>query len=142
MKIERILIVADDSPPSINAIRYGFSLAKDAGAKVLLLSVIDPEAAAGNPDAGIFPDDALATVKSRADDFLQQVTNSYAQAVGTESLAIEGDVQSTVIKIIGDWKADFIIIGTHRRTGLGKWLLGKPCRIYHSSFTYPSLPGT
>jgi nucleotide-binding universal stress UspA family protein len=34
MKIDKILIVADDSGSSINAIKYGFDLAKELGAKV------------------------------------------------------------------------------------------------------------
>ena len=124
MKIEKILIVADDSPPSIRAVQYGFNLARDVGAKVMLLSVIEPESAAGNPDAGVFPDDALLAVKAKTADFLQRMKKDYAGLVDTEIQAPAGDILPAIIKTIEDWGAGLVVTGTHGRTGLSKLFSG------------------
>jgi nucleotide-binding universal stress UspA family protein len=134
MKIEKILIVADDSPPSIKAVQYGYNLAKDIGAKVMLLSVIEPESVAGNPDAGIFPDDALATAKTKTDDFLKHMQKSYGQAVPTELQTRVGEILPTILYTITDWGASVVVAGTHGRTGLSKLFGGSVAEsiVHHS----------
>jgi nucleotide-binding universal stress UspA family protein len=123
-KTRKILIVADDSPASVKAIRCGFNLAKAIGARVMLLSVIDPELAAGNPDAGIFPDDALMALKSKTEHFLARMKINYAKNVSTKLSSPIGDIQTTVIKAAVKWKADLIVTGTHDHTGFSKLFNG------------------
>jgi nucleotide-binding universal stress UspA family protein len=135
MKIDKILIVADDSPASIKAIQYGFSLAADIGAKVMLLSVIEAALTIGNPDAGIFPDDALISLKAKTEDFLNGMKRSYAKNVSAEiCLPVGDDVQTTIIETAVKWQADLIVTGTHSRTGLSKLLSGSISEsiIHHS----------
>ncbi len=134
MKIEKILIVADDSPTSVKAVQYGFNLARDAGASVMLLNVIDAESVAGNPDAGIFSDDALIAMKAKADDFLKSMKSTYGQAVETEVRATVGEVMPTIIKTITDWNASLVVIGTHGRTGMSKLFSGSIAEsiLHHS----------
>ena len=124
MKTERILIVADDSPPSVKAVKYGFNLAAKLKAKVLLLTVADEALMMGNPDAGVFPDDALIAMKGKAEDFLNRMKEKYADHVDTELMAQAGDVQTVVIDTAVKWKADLIISGTHGRKGLNKLFKG------------------
>lgn len=134
MKIEKILIVADDSAPSIKAIKYGFALAAKLGAKVTLLSVVEPGHALGNPDAGVFPDDALMVFKEKTVAFLNRIKNDYGSGVDTELTTPVGDIQSTVINVAVKWGADMIIAGTHGRTGLSKLFSGSVAEsiIQHS----------
>jgi nucleotide-binding universal stress UspA family protein len=134
MKIEKILIVADDSPTSLKAVQYGFNLARDAGASVMLLNVIEAESVAGNPDAGIFHDDALMATKTRADDFLKRMKSAYGQSVETEICTTVGEVMPTIIKTIADWNASLVVAGTHGRTGLSKLFSGSIAEsiIHHS----------
>ena len=120
MKIDKILIVADDSPSSVKAIQYGYNLARDLGAKVTLLSVIDPSLALGNPDAGIFPDDALIDFKAKTGDFLERMKNKYGDGVGTKLLSPVGDIQATVIDLAIKWDAGLIVAGTHGGKGLSE----------------------
>lgn len=124
MNINKILIVVDDTNSSVKAVQYGFNLARDLGAKVMLLGVIEPESAAGNPDAGIFPDDALIAIKDRTGAFLTQMESAYAKSVQTELHLEAGDIQPTIVKTIGDWGAGMVVVGTHDRSGLSKLLTG------------------
>jgi nucleotide-binding universal stress UspA family protein len=134
MKTDKILIVADDSPSSVKAIQYGFNLARDTGAKVTLLSVVEPGHALGNPDSGIFPDDALIVLKEKTEDFLSRVKNIYGSGVDTDVMSPIGDIQPTVIEIAVKWEADLIVAGTHGRTGLSKLFSGSVAEsiIQHS----------
>jgi nucleotide-binding universal stress UspA family protein len=134
MKIDKILIVADDSVPSVKAIQYGFNMARDLGAKVTLLSVVEPGHALGNPDAGIFPDDALIVFREKTEDFLKRVKDKYGTGIDIEQMAPVGHIQSTVIDIAVKWGADLIVAGTHGRTGLSKLFSGSVAEsiIQHS----------
>ena len=123
MKIEHILIVADDSPPSVNAIQYGFNLARDLGARVTLLSVIE-RITAGNPDAGIFPDDAAIAHQAKTDAFLNRMKDEHAKNVNTEVLISHGDILTEIMDAAHKINPDLIIAGTHSRTGLNKLLRG------------------
>jgi nucleotide-binding universal stress UspA family protein len=101
---------------------------------VILLSVVEPGHALGNPDAGIFPDDALIVFKAKTAEFLNRVKNSYGNGVDTELMAPVGDIQSTVIDIAVKWDADLIVAGTHGRIGLSKLFSGSVAEsiIQHS----------
>jgi len=134
MDIDKILIVADDSPSSIRAIEYGFNLAKGLRAKVMLLSVVEPALAIGDVDAGIFPDDALITLKRNTEDFLHQMKNEYGKGVYTQLMVTEGDIQTAVIDAAKKWGASIIVAGTHGRTGLNKLFNGSVAEsIIHNS---------
>lgn len=124
MKIKKILIVADDSLPSTKAVQFGFGFARDLGAKVMLLSVIEPALTLGNPDAGIFPDDALIAARAKTAEFLKRMKDDYAQSVKTELTSPEGEVGPIVMKVIADWHANLVVMGAHGRTGVSKLLTG------------------
>jgi nucleotide-binding universal stress UspA family protein len=134
MNIDKILIVADDSPPSIKAIQYGFSLARDLRAGIVLLSIIEPTSAIGNVDAGIFPDDALITAKKNTENFLGRIKNEYGSGMDVELITSEGDIQSIVIDAAIQIKANLIVTGTHNRIGLNKLFNGSVAEsiIHHS----------
>ena len=143
MKIEKILIVADNSLASVKAIQYGFNLARDVGAKVLLLSVIEPESAAGNPDAGIFPDDALMNFKNQTTNFQEEIKTTYAHGVDTETLAPVGEILPVVVQAITDWGANLVVAGTHNRSGISKLFSGSVSEsiIHQSSVPVLIVPG-
>lgn len=124
MRTDKILIIANDDEASINAIRYGFNLAVELGAKVVLLNVIEPALAEGNVDAGIFPDDAEKEAASKVIDFLYRVKKSYGNKTDTEFIAKTGDIKAITISTAMEWGAKLIITGTHGRTGLNKLLKG------------------
>jgi len=134
MKTEKILIVADESPGSLKAIRYGLNLARELGSAVMLLYVIEPELTAGNPDAGIFPDDALATCKAKAESFLTSMKDTYGADLNTSQLTPVGAIQGTVVDTALNWNAGLIVAAAHGHSGLNKLFAGSIAEtIIHSS---------
>jgi len=88
----------------------------------------------GNVDAGIFPEQEGRTLKSAAEELLHNLRNDYGQGVETEIFAPEGDVKKLVLQMTREWKASFIVLGSHGRSGLTKLLLGSVTEevIHHS----------
>lgn len=124
MKYERILIVVDDSPSSLKAVRYGYDLAAQLKAKVALIGVVDGALAEGNVDAGIFPKQAAHKLKVIVEEFLHQVKRDYANGINTEIFAPEGEVKETVLQMAREWDAQMIVAGTHGRKGLSRLFMG------------------
>jgi nucleotide-binding universal stress UspA family protein len=124
MSYKRVLIVTDDSPSALKAAKCGYELAKQLGAKVALMGVVDQSLTEGNVDAGIFPDQAAHELKKDMEEYLHGVAKDYGNGIDTEIFAPEGDVKDTVIQMCREWKADMIIAGTHGRKGLNRLLMG------------------
>jgi len=122
MKIDRILVLADDTPCSENAARFGFDLAKGLGADVILLGVIEPIMTTGNTDAGIFPDDALMPLKKKTADFLERIKNKLGAGVHAETLIRDGEILPTVMQVIQSSAIDLVIAGSQARHGISKLL--------------------
>ncbi|BAU54672.1 universal stress protein [Mucilaginibacter gotjawali] len=142
MKTGKILIVADDSAPSVKAIQFGFNLARDLSAEVILLSVIDPIDFLGNPDAGIFPDDALMAAKAEVETFLVEMKEKHGAGIETEVLTPVGDILSSVTKIAVQRGTYLIVSGTHGRTGLSLLFKGSISQsiIHHSKIPVIVVP--
>ncbi|MET4081295.1 nucleotide-binding universal stress UspA family protein [Pedobacter sp. UYP30] len=124
MKNERILIVADDSPSSLKAIKYGFYLAGRFAAKIALIGVVDEALAIGDVDAGIFPETAELKMKKFREDFLNHVVKDYANGIDAELFTPEGNVKDTVLDLAREWEATMIVAGSHGRKGLNRLLMG------------------
>lgn len=120
----KILIPTDGSKTAEVAIRHGVGLAKELGAKVYGLYVIDISAFAGIPTEAIWESmrslleeegkRALATVERTAKE----------QGVQYELLIREGIPSEDVTKVAEDEGTDLIVMGTAGRTGLNRFLLG------------------
>ena len=118
MNFKKILIAVDESSSAEKAVQRGFALARKLSAEVLLVSVIDPSATAGNPDAGIFPDDALAQARDKTKSLLTKLKNKYDKKVKTELAYPIGELRETVIETAKKWHADIIVTGTHNASAL------------------------
>jgi nucleotide-binding universal stress UspA family protein len=118
MNFKKILIAVDESSSAEKAVQRGFALARKLSAEVLLVSVIDPSATAGNPDAGIFPDDALARARDKTKSLLTKLKNKYDKKVKTELAYPMGELRETVIEAAKKWHADIIVTGTHNASGV------------------------
>jgi nucleotide-binding universal stress UspA family protein len=59
----------------------------------------------------------------------EQITRRAADALKETGLSIEtavreGDPRSVIVDEAAEWGADLIVVGSHGRTGLTRWLLG------------------
>lgn len=120
METKKILFPTDFSHLSDAAMEEATSLARDRGAKLIIVHVEEPPAAYGGgemyyglPD----PDDQalremLAAVKP-TDENIQY-----------EHRLLTGDPASEVVRLAEEENVDLIIMATHGRTGLMRFLMG------------------
>lgn len=119
---DQILIPTDGSPGTERAVEHGFDIAKQYGAALHVLYVIDTNA---------LPLDAhsQAIVESRNEMGQESVTTivERAEELGIEpvvSAVLEGLPYEVILEYVDDHAINLIIMGTHGRRGLDRFLLG------------------
>jgi len=120
--IKNILYLTDFSQPSEGALPFAVSMAREYGAKVYALHVLIPAVY-----AYATPETAATAIEKQEEDAMANMQRVNAQLTG---LAHEGIVERgtgvwpAIEAAIKDYGIDFIVVGTHGRTGAQKLLLG------------------
>jgi len=119
---DRILLPTDGSEAADAAVEHALGLAETFDAAIHVLYVVE---------VGMVPDDVAAGT------LVNTLTEAGERAVGAvrdraESAGVR-DVETTVevgvphrvvLDTVEDWDADLVVMGTHGRTGLDRYLLG------------------
>jgi nucleotide-binding universal stress UspA family protein len=118
MNAHVILCPTDFSPTSERAIELASTLAAESGATLMLLHVIGPPATLdGVIDVSVF------RAAEEAKDALELIRPTEP---GVECVRCfeYGDVESVILRTAENEHADMIVMGTHGRTGVRRWLMG------------------
>jgi nucleotide-binding universal stress UspA family protein len=124
----KILIAIDGSDSSKTALESVLARPWPPNSEVKVLHVIEPPSLLmGREMAG--PDPEFETVwkalRDQAKDLVSKAAEKLREAkfnVSTE--LVEGDPKSQIIDIANEWRADMIVLGSHGRTGLSRFLIG------------------
>jgi nucleotide-binding universal stress UspA family protein len=120
LPIHTILVPFDFSNHSAQAFAVACSLARAAGAKVVLLHVA-PGPMIGY--GGMIPPALPADYRRRLVDDLEKVVPTVA-GVPVQRRVEEGDAVGHILRDAESLPAELIVMGTHGRTGLARLLLG------------------
>ena len=124
IKIAKILCPVDFFPASDAAVHYAADLAAECGATIHLLHVIKPIAAS----AYEYVVDTIEIIKSMQESTIQEMNNLVAKldqnSVVCESEVRIGDVDDEIQQAIAAIRPDLVVMGTHGRTGIERWLMG------------------
>lgn len=126
---QRILVPIDGSPPSNKGLDEAIQLAKSTGAALRLLHVVDVMTfATGFEPYGVYAGDLIAALREGGEKILEQgKTRVQAQGLQVDSVLSDGlkdRVSNTVVEQAKTWGADLIVVGTHGRRGINRWMLG------------------
>ncbi|RMX06064.1 universal stress protein [Corticibacter populi] len=124
---QHIMVPIDGSETSLHAIEHAKAIGKAFGGSVLVLYVIDPY-----PFTGIGTDLAygqaqyVAETSEQARDALARARQELEQAgLQVETLSLEGSiVQNTISQVVQERGIDLVVMASHGRSGLEKFLLG------------------
>jgi len=121
LAMQTILHPTDYSPRSEYALRLAALLAKEPGSRLILLHVVEPPQAIGT--VGRLAPPASEEVKERAWERLLQLWPA-DPARRVQHVLAEGDPAAQILRIACEHHCDLIVMGTHGRTGLDRFVLG------------------
>jgi nucleotide-binding universal stress UspA family protein len=121
----KILVAVDFSPTSEQAVAVAGDLARRYGASVTLVTVYEPIAYA-LPDGGVlFARPEIDVLFEELEKQLEGLRpQSVAADVGVELRVLQGVAASEICAAAEAGGFDLIVMGTHGRTGVSRFLLG------------------
>jgi len=125
---KEILLALDGSPLAEAAVPHARALAKAFGARVTLLSVVQP--------VGIYPQSGVVgpvvsialNVEEEMESmrrYLRTIAEQFeAEGINVEEVVREGDAASQICDYAHESRADLIVMSTHGRSGVQRWVYG------------------
>lgn len=120
LPVRTILHPTDFSEPSTSALRLACSLARDYGARLILLHVA--------PAPIVVP--AMGVVPPQTEEEFQRTRAALRDleipvpGVEADRCLLQGDAAAEILRAAEENQCDVIVMGTHGRTGLGRLLMG------------------
>ena len=121
---DRILIPTDGSECADSAVEHALDIAAQYDAELHVLSVVDSRDVSHSAPA-ISPEQVQQTLRDRAESVVESVAERAEAAGVTVVTAVEpGIPDDVVVEYAADEDCGLIVMGTHGRTGLERYLLG------------------
>jgi nucleotide-binding universal stress UspA family protein len=143
--ISKLLVATDGSDTAWKAVKYAVGFAKQIGASITLLSVIDKSAFIVQSIQVDMASNLIAPI----DDYLQQAVEGYTQkaeklckknGIKVKKVIRSGHPVEEIIKEAKRSKASIIVLGTHGKGMLESAVLGSITHgVIHNSTKYPVL---
>jgi nucleotide-binding universal stress UspA family protein len=119
---EKIFVPTDFSAPADNALAMAIDIAKKFDSRITLVHTCETPVAAY---MGMMTVDLTTPLQEAANEALKQATASLkARYAASESLLLFGVVATELAAAIEKQKPDLVVMGTHGRTGVTRFLLG------------------
>lgn len=122
--VKKILVPVDFSDPSKTAVNYGLSLALQFNARLVLTHIVPSSTAL----IYTFPTESFAFEKDQARYAKSMlptlVAERYRDTVNLQTIIKVGEIRSELLGIVQDEKIDLVVMGTHGRGALDRWMLG------------------
>ena len=120
---DRILLPTDGSEGTDRAVEEAIGLATETGAELHVLFVVDAESV---PYAPEMTDERLEAQLRRIGE---EAIESIRERAETEGLTVRGAIENgtphrEVLSYVDREDVDLVVMGTHGRSGLDKYLLG------------------
>ena len=122
----RILLAIDGSEASEAALRSLSRRPWPTGSTVRMLAVVEYVYPA-IPEVALTEDFARITQQQldNAEALIARLSETLAgQPFALEKSIRRGDARTEIVQEAEDWNADLIIVGSHGRTGIKRWVLG------------------
>ena len=135
MKITKILIGIDDSTYAHHVAAYGFELARSLNAVVGLVHIVEPvvfQRESVDTISGVSMDNAMAIQETEMMEvqneqsliIIDRTIKEFGEGMDVSRFTQYGATTDGIIACGKEFDANLIIIGTHRRSGLNRLLMG------------------
>jgi nucleotide-binding universal stress UspA family protein len=122
---KKILVCLDGSALAEAALPHAQLLASDESAEILLLRVsVNPAAEFSFSDPSI-ADNLIQDMEAETLAYMQSARRKLQKAgFRTSFLICQGAIAETILHVAVENQADVIVMSTHGRSGIKRWLLG------------------
>lgn len=129
--LNKVLVPLDGSPLAERALEPAITLARPDGAELILLRVPVAATMAAPMPAGVsgsgfgllWPTQALEHATTESEGYLERVAQAHA-GINIRTLTAQGDVAEAIVDVAAKEGADLIVMSSHGRTGLSRWMYG------------------
>ena len=118
IKLQRILVPLDFSNCSEKALQYGITLAKQFGAELILVHILEPYELV--PEMTPYDFEKIDDAKAN----LETMQKLILPPVRTRAQLRTGTAYAEIANAAKDFEVDLIVISTHGRKGLSRIVLG------------------
>jgi nucleotide-binding universal stress UspA family protein len=122
--VKKILIATDGSEHTKKAVEYGIELAKNTGAELYAIYVIDTAAFASIPMDAAW-ESMYELLRQEGDEATKYVSElAESEGLSIERVTSEGHPGEEILKYADKNSIDLIVMGTLGKSGLDRFLLG------------------
>ena len=122
-KLKRVLVPVDFSDCSKKALAYAVPFAKQFGAEIVIIYVVQPYPPVPEMTAVDF-DAILTQARKGGEGELAKLRESITDDVTVKTVLRVGRPDLEIVRAADELNADLILLSTHGRTGLGRVFLG------------------
>lgn len=122
--LDSILIPTDGSEHATRAAEHGAALARAFSASLHVMAVIDTRTAGGPFSSGDLDDETLDRMTADAEETVTAITDAVDAAGAIQTTIRTGNPAAEICAYRDDNEIDLIAMGTHGRTGVGRYLAG------------------
>jgi len=130
---ERILVPVDGSETSKRGLKEAIRLAKEQGARLKCLHVIDEHFLAHDYLGFAYMPDLFESLRKNGETILEEASEEAEKGgVSAESVLRESGgirVSEAILDEANAWAADLIVMGTHGRRGISHLALGSDAEL-------------
>ena len=121
---DHILVPTDGSEHAVRAGEHGAMLADAFGATLHLLTAVDIDAAAGPFSAGGVDESYVQERTADRRETLRGVADELDHPGEVETAVVTGNPAESILEYVDDSDVDLVVMGTHGRSGLRRYLTG------------------
>jgi nucleotide-binding universal stress UspA family protein len=123
--MDRLLVPVDGSECSLHALDFAVALAKAANCEIVLCHIVDLGKAAGMTGGdSLLLEGCYEALEAEGDCILQEATKRAGTGVKIASRKCQGAPITEILRLSGEIKPHFIVIGSHGRSGFKRFLIG------------------
>ena len=118
---DRVLIPVDGSDTAIRAIAVGVGVAREFGAALDVLSVVETSGVGFDVRSEQYREEHQRAAQKLVDDTVERARAAGVEAEGSVAF---GTPHEEILALAEEVGTDLVVMGTHGRTGLERYLLG------------------
>ena len=125
----KILLATDDSKFSEAALQLLMTQNRPKETEVRVVHVVEPMTFFVAPQMATGYAPELDEVRKEQLKLARELVARVAEKLGeagfqADTIVCEGNIRGEIIELAAEWKADLIVLGSHGRRGLDRFLLG------------------